>query len=84
MARKGKYIPFDLRQLIIFNYYKGLEYREISKVFQISKCTIGDIIKRFKKEDRIESIKQKGCPPKLFNCDKGIYFKPGKKKNKNK
>ena len=69
MGRKGKNNSFDKRQLVIFHYKKGKSYREIEKLINLTKSTIADkidIVKRYVREDRIESIPQKGHP-KLFD-----------------
>lgn len=70
MPRKGKNSSFDKRQLVIYHYAKGKSYREIGEIVNLSKSTVGDIIKRYEKEDRIESIPQKGRPKLLTEHDK--------------
>ncbi len=47
-------------QLVVFNYAKGKSDNEISCLLNLSRSTIYDILKRFKKEDRIESHQQEG------------------------
>ena len=51
---------FDTRQLVIFHCENGKLYREIAAMLNLSKSTVADIIRRFKHEDRIESIPQTG------------------------
>lgn len=54
MGRKGKNTLVEMQQLVIFHREKGKSYREISKLSNINKSTVADIIKRFKNEDRID------------------------------
>ncbi|XP_015602859.1 uncharacterized protein LOC107271405, partial [Cephus cinctus] len=56
---------FDIRKLVIYHNAKGKSYKEIAALLNISKSTVGDIVKRFKCEDRIDSIPQKDQPKKL-------------------
>ncbi len=65
MNRKGRNTSFDLRQLVIFNRAKGFSGDKISRILSVPRSTVYDILKRFEKENRIESIKQTGRPPKL-------------------
>ena len=65
MGRKGKNTTFDQRQLEIYHHEKRLKYTEIAKMLRLSKSTVGDIVRRYRDEDRIESIPQKGQPKKL-------------------
>lgn len=66
MGRKRKHnTTFEERQLVIFHHAKGKSHRMISKILNISRTTVGDIVRRFKNEDRIESIPQTGRPKKL-------------------
>lgn len=54
MSGKDKKITsFGLRQLVISNFMKMKSYGEISELLNIKKNTVGDIERRFKKEDRI-------------------------------
>lgn len=70
MSAKGKNTSFDLRQLVIYHNAKGKSYREITEMLKIPKSTVADIIKRFRDEDRIDSIPQKGRPKVLTNNSK--------------
>lgn len=69
-ANKNKNTTFEQRQIVIFNHTKGISIRQIGKTLNIPKSTVGDIIKRYQREDRIDSIKQKGQPEKLSVRDK--------------
>lgn len=69
MPRKTN-TSFDIRQLVIFHNEKGKSFRKIAAMLNISKSTVGDIVRRFKVEDRIDSIPQKGQPRKLDTRDK--------------
>ena len=65
MVRKGKNTSFDTRQLVIYNREKGKSYREIGTLLNLSKSTVADIIRRYNREDRIESVAQTGRPKLL-------------------
>ena len=65
MWRRGKNTTFDQQQLVIYHHEKGLKYTEIAKMLRLSKSTVRDIVRRYRDEDRIESITQKGQPKKL-------------------
>lgn len=45
---------FDKIQLVIWHYEKGKTHREIQALLQIPRSTVGDIILRYKNEDRLE------------------------------
>lgn len=62
MGLKSKNTSFDVRQLVIFHREKGKSYRKIGALLNLSKSTVMDIIRRFQREDRIESIPQTGRP----------------------
>lgn len=47
---------FNIRQLVIFHNANRKSYRQIAAMLNLRKSTVGDIIKRFKQGDRIESI----------------------------
>jgi len=70
MGHKGKNSSFDKRQLVIFHYKKGKSHQEIGKLINLSKNMVADIVKRYVREDRIESILQKGRPKLLDSRDK--------------
>ncbi len=69
MSRKGKNTSSEVRQLVIFNYAKGKSGNAISRLLNLPRSTICDILKRFK-EDRIESHQQEGRPEKLTEVEK--------------
>ena len=50
---------------VIYHHEKGLKYTEMAKMLRLSKSTVRDIVRRYRDEDRIESIPQKGQPKKL-------------------
>lgn len=79
MPRKGANSSFDVRQLVIFHNAKGKSYRKIAAMLNISKSTVADIVRRFKREDRIDSIPQKGQPKKLDARDKRKLIRKIKK-----
>ncbi|XP_070529853.1 uncharacterized protein [Cardiocondyla obscurior] len=70
MGRKRKNTSFDMRQLVIFHCEKGKSIRAISNMLRIAKSTVGDIIKRYRKEDRILSKPNSGHPKILTKRDR--------------
>jgi len=46
-------------------YKKGKSYRKIGKLINLTKSTVANIVKRYVREDGIESILQKGRPKLL-------------------
>lgn len=75
MGRKSKNTSFEIRQLVIFKHAKNFSVREIADELNLPKSTVYDIIKRFKREDRIESIPQAGQPEKLSDADKRFILR---------
>ena len=70
ILRKGANTSFDKRQFVIFHRSKGKSGDEISELLNIPRSTVYNILKRFKKEDRIESKKQNGQPEALTELEK--------------
>lgn len=62
MGRKNKNTSFDKRQLVIYHRQNGYTYEKIGHMLKMSKSTVGDIVGRFKNEDRIDFIPQTGRP----------------------
>lgn len=75
MGRKGVNTSFDQRQLVIFHHTKGKTERELSAMLNIPRSTIGDIIRRFKNEDRIDSKPNTGRPTLLNDHDKRVIMR---------
>ena len=69
MGHKSKNSTFEQRQLVVFHHAKGLTHRDIVKILNMKRSTVSDIIRRFEREDRIESVPQKGQPKKLTERD---------------
>ncbi|KAJ4446536.1 hypothetical protein ANN_13232 [Periplaneta americana] len=69
MGRKGKNSSFELRQLVVSRHEKGRTHRDIARMLNIERSTVGDIMRRYEGGDRIEFIPQKGRPKKLRNRD---------------
>jgi transposase len=69
MARKGVNTSIDQRKLTISYHEEGFSEREIGRILNIPKSTVHDIVRRYKTEDRIHSIPQKGKPRKLTDYD---------------
>lgn len=72
---RSKNTSFDLLQLVIFHYEKGCSYRKIASMLKLSKSTVGDIILRYKNEDRLEPIKQTGRPKLLTERDNRLIMR---------
>lgn len=56
---------FNERQLVIFHYQKGTVHRKIAEMLNMKRSTVGDIIRRYKNENRIDSNPRPG-PKKIF------------------
>lgn len=63
--RRGKDTTFNQRQLVIFHHTNGKTVREIAEILIMKRSTVGDIISRYKNEDRIDSKDKTGAPKKL-------------------
>lgn len=75
MAR-GKETTFEQRQLVIFHHANGKTIRKISEMLQITRSTVGNIVMRYKNEDRIDSKDKTGAPSKLtVREQRGIVMK---------
>lgn len=70
MGRKGKNTTFEQRQLVIYHQAKGKTEREIAELLLMPRSTIGNIIRRFKNEDRIDLKPMSGRKPRLNDQDK--------------
>lgn len=55
VSQKKKYV-FQCKTLVIFHCEKEKSYCEIGALLNLNKNTIADIIRRFQRENRIESI----------------------------
>lgn len=69
MGRKGKNTSLEQRKLVILHYENGKKYKDIAEMLNIKPNTVGDIIRRYKNEDRIEFIQQTGQPKKLTETE---------------
>ena len=67
MSRKGGNTTFEIRQLCIFHHAKGRKYTDIAKMLHIPKSTVGEIIRRYKNEDRVEFVPPPGRQKKKIN-----------------
>ncbi|XP_078038058.1 uncharacterized protein LOC144470594 [Augochlora pura] len=63
--RQGASTVFDAESLVFVR--KRQSYREIGKLLNLNKSTAADIIRRYKDEDRIESIAQE-LQPRLLDA----------------
>ena len=75
MNRKSKNTSFEIRQIVIFKHSKNISVRKIASSLNLPKSTVHDIIRRFRQEDRIESIPQRGQPEKLSEQDKRFILR---------
>lgn len=53
---------FNQRQLVVFHHAKGKTHREIADLLNMKRSTVGDIIRRFNNEDRIDLKCSNGRP----------------------
>lgn len=75
MLRKNKQqTSFDRGQLEILNYAKGFSYRQISTLFNLSKNTVANILKRFTEDNRMKLIPQYGHPDLFFVKRQEDYY----------
>lgn len=65
MSRKGKNSSIEQRKLVLQLYLEGIKYAEVARILEMKTNTVGDIIRRFRNEGRIASIRQTGRPKKL-------------------
>ncbi len=72
MLSRGPNTSSDGRQLVVYRSSNGKSCREVSRLLQIPKSTVFNILKRFREEDRIDLKKQAGQPPKLSVYDKRV------------
>ena len=76
MGRKGKNSSLEQRKLVLQLYLKGEKYKKIGELLNMKSNTVGDIVRRFRNEGRVASIKQKGRPKKLTTREeRGILRK---------
>lgn len=67
MALRGKNISFEIRQLIVFHHAKGRSYKQLSELFNVKKCTVQKIVRRFNEEGRIDYENAKAGRPRILN-----------------
>ncbi len=79
MVQKGKNSTFELRQLVIYHTARGVSVRKITEMLNMCRSMVPDIIKRFKRKDRIESHKQSGRAQKLTERDETVIVHAVKK-----
>ncbi|XP_055909171.1 uncharacterized protein LOC129944037 [Eupeodes corollae] len=65
MDRKGQNSTLETRKLVIIQHGKGETYKKIAELLNMKPNTVGDIVRRYKNEGRIEPKKQLGQPKKL-------------------
>lgn len=83
MGRKRQHnTTFEERQLVIFHHAKGKSHRKISQMLNISRTTVGDIIRRFENEDRIDSVPQSGRPRRLTQREERLVLRKVKRNPK--
>ena len=73
MPRKSCDTSFEKRQLVIYNYAKGLSGYKVAERLNMKPCTIYKILRGYKNEDRINR-KRSGRPEKLSLQDKRILL----------
>lgn len=75
MGRKGNNSSFEQRKLVLQLHLEGKSYKETAQILEMKPNTVGDIVRRFKNEGRIASIKQTGQPKKLTKCEEAEIIK---------
>jgi len=64
MGRKSKNSTLERRKLVLQLHLEGKTYKETADILEMNPNKVVDIVRRFKNEGRVESIKQKGLPKK--------------------
>ena len=54
MGHRARNTNFDKRQLVIFHREKDFTYREIANLLCMKKSTVADVVKRYRKKNRID------------------------------
>lgn len=75
MPRTNIVSTYEQRQLVIFHNAKGKSYQEIAELLCMRKSTVGNIVRRFKNEDRIEDNARSGRPKKLTEHDERVIIR---------
>lgn len=75
MGRKGKNTSLEQRKLVILHYEKGKTYKLIAEMLNMKPNTVGDIVRRYKNEQRIEFKKQTGQPKKLTEKEQRVIVR---------
>ena len=75
MPRKSCDTSFEKRQLVIYNYAKGLSGYKVAERLNMKLCTIYKILRGYKNEDRINRTPRSGRPEKLSLQDKQILLR---------
>lgn len=65
MGRKSKNSSIEIKKLVIKHYVTRKTYKKIAEILNMKVSTVGDIVRRYREEGRIEYLKQKGRPKKL-------------------
>lgn len=65
MAR-GPELTVEKRSSIIALFRAGLSYTEISNLEQVKKATVGQVVRRWKREGRIATNPRPGRPRTVF------------------
>ncbi len=76
MAVCGANISFEIRQLVTFHHSKSKCYTQISKLFNVKRCTVQEIVERFEKPGRIDYLNTNaGRNRKLNECDERLVLR---------
>lgn len=65
-----KETTFEQRQLVVFHHVKGKTIRNIAEILKMKRSTVGNIISRYKNEDRIDLKARSGRPCILTTREK--------------
>jgi len=79
MGRKSKNSSLEQRKLVLQLHLEGKTYKETADLLEMKPNTVGDIVRRFKNEGRVEYIKQKGQPKKLTDREEAEIVRKVKK-----
>ncbi len=76
MVGLKKTVSFDKRQLVVFHHAQGKSYSDISKLVNISRNTVKNIVRGFDREGRLDyNYKNAGSPQKLNEREKRLIVR---------
>ena len=75
MGRKGKNSSLEQRKLVLKLFLKGKKYKKNYELLNMKSNTVDGIVRRFRNEGRLTSIKQKRRPKKLTTREERVILR---------